>query len=685
MGINIDKQQAEGKESQQHLQENDKKNNNEITKRVSDVEYGEVDYSENVNHYNNAEIGKTIISEKHPNTIDSFWFALEPGTIAKPFDFVTVEQSFQSSSSSLAAATTATTATKTTMTRTERPRSYSTKTIGMIQDLQAIVPTDNRHDLFQPWNKIEPFPRNDENSNTRATCDSDHHVVYQEGITIARVAVMTNYNFYTDGKLSNIPTGMPVGLGKSVRFSNAEEVMFALGIPEMAYPIPAGIIEMSNGLRVPIFLDISYIAGPDTVHVNASGISGNAKTSYLLFLLQSLYQKLKEYGEEYAIIIFNTKCGNLLHIDKDDAQSFKKNTDKESFDILNLSVASFDNVTYFLPRGRDGRPNSTYAPKNSKTYSYELEDVYDRLDLLFSEIYDPHYYNLSSIVNYIYEFWPIGKTTTIAATPKSVNGLPAGEYKKAKKQQAESERQVIKTWTDLFNFKDYPEEIITNKSSLLQFQGHIQRLRRSSLFIDKKVTSTYLGKEIKQIHTGDVFIVDIAMLSSLEEQAFVIGDAMKSIDEIYSATEISEENDNNNNNNNANNNSNVKNRKKPKYFLIFIDEINRFLPNTVTFGRRSAVAEQIMKTIIAGRSRHTILFSAQQFKSAVDYSLHENTGLHITAKVGLSELSSMPYNIIDQSTKMNIVRLNKGELVMVHSAFRHPIKITFPKASLERK
>jgi uncharacterized protein len=109
------------------------------------------------------------------------------------------------------------------------------------------------------------------------------------------------------------------------------------------------------------------------------------------------------------------------------------------------------------------------------------------------------------------------------------------------------------------------------------------------------------------------------------------------------------------------------------------------LPNTANLGRRNTVAEQIMKTIITGRSRHTILFSAQQFKSTVDYSLHENTGLHITAKVGPSELSSMPYNIIDQSTKMNIVRLNKGELVMVHSAFRHPIKITFPNSSLGKK
>jgi DNA helicase HerA-like ATPase len=160
---------------------------------------------------------------------------------------------------------------------------------------------------------------------------------------------------------------------------------------------------------------------------------------------------------------------------------------------------------------------------------------------------------------------------------------------------------------------------------------------------------------------------------------------MKSIDEIYSATEMSNEGLNNGNNNDNGTNNIDKKSKKPKYFLIFIDEINRFLPNTATLGTRNAVAEQIMKTIIAGRSRHTILFSAKQFKSAVDYSLHENTGLHITAKVGLSELSSMPYNVFDQSTKMNIVRLNKGELVMVHSAFRHPIKITFPNSSLGMK
>ena len=35
----------------------------------------------------------------------------------------------------------------------------------------------------------------------------------------------------------------------------------------------------------------------------------------------------------------------------------------------------------------------------------------------------------------------------------------------------------------------------------------------------------------------------------------------------------------------------------------------------------------------------------------MDYALHENTGMHITAKLGLSELSTVPYNIIDEQYK----------------------------------
>ena len=199
----------------------------------------------------------------------------------------------------------------------------------------------------------------------------------------------------------------------------------------------------------------------------------------------------------------------------------------------------------------------------------------------------------------------------------------------------------------------------------------------------KRKPVPYLGNEIKNIKAGEVFVIDVATISSFEEQAFVVGDVMKSIDEMYSSRyyNIEDDNSRSNNPNIDSNKSNVQNdQKKLHYILVFIDEINRFIPKSQN-GKMNSVSEQIMRTVTAGRTRGTILFSAQQFKSATDYRLHENTDLHITAKLGLSELSTEPYSMLDESTKKNIVRLNKGELVMIHPAFRHPIKIGFPKAT----
>lgn len=50
-------------------------------------------------------------------------------------------------------------------------------------------------------------------------------------------------------------------------------------------------------------------------------------------------------------------------------------------------------------------------------------------------------------------------------------------------------------------------------------------------------TSTYLGKEIMKLNSGDIFVIDIAMLSSLEEQqSFVIGHILNTIDELLCCT-----------------------------------------------------------------------------------------------------------------------------------------------------
>jgi DNA helicase HerA-like ATPase len=575
-----------------------------------------------------TQVGQTIVSDKFPITMDTFWIAIKSNVIINPFDFVTVKNL------------------------------HNTRTIGIVKELQTVAlhkkmmnknGTNDQNVIKrqneQHWRGQPPSRGSVLTVGSEDPDPASYDYLQSSSTTIAKVAVMANTGVTVEGTKNSISVSMPIAAGKTVEFATVEEIIFALGIPEMGNPIPAGIIQTTNGLQVPITLDISYLAGPDTTHVNASGISGNQKTTYLLFLLQSAYQKLKDEG--VALIIFNTKEAELLQIHKKQKEKEKKRTEN-LFNILDLEIEPFDNVKYFLPRGKNGKPNSAYIPDKYKTYSFELKDVYDRLDLLLPDVYDPQY-NLSSIIEYVYEAWPI---------------------------KVKSEKE-ISTWTDLFEYEDYPQNIVSHKSSLLHFRGYLQRFRKSALFTDKKVTSTYLGNRIKKIKSGEVFVIDVGTISSLAEQSFVVGDVMKSIDEMYSTSDGLDNDD-------ENSNRSKSKKKRPKYLLIFIDEINRFVPKSRDVLRMNPVAEQIMRTVIAGGARQTILFSAQQFKSGTDYRLQENTGLHITAKVGLSELYSRPYSMLDKSTKNNIARLNKGELVMIHSAFRHPIKISFPKGAFMR-
>lgn len=571
-------------------------------------------------------IGNTIESSNYLITLDEFWFAINPDTIISPFDFVSVKNILD------------------------------TVTVGIVKELRTVredrfvIRSDNNEEGKKFEDKILGYYTN--NTSTISL-----------GIRIARVAVMTNisnggFNDFKeldssvkDNYTINHIIRMPVGIGSPVRFSTDEEIIKALGIPKMENPIYAGIIEMSNGNKIPIPMSMSYLAGPDSAHVNATGISGNLKTSYLLFLLHSIYQNLKKTNN-VAIIYFNTRQEDLLHVHEPSKISFQ---DKELYDLLQLSPEPFENVTYFLPRGSDGMPISSYIPNNHKTYSYELGDIYDRLELLLSsETFDPHY-NLSSIINYIYEYWPL----------YDVNG------------------KIVNNWNDLFSYKNYPEEIITQKSSFQHFLGYLQKFRKSSMFTNKREKSIYLGNEIKKIKPGQIFVIDIAMIPTIEEQSLVVGDVMKNIDELYSSRysmnytlPLQDKKEKNI----------THNMLEDKLILfIFIDEINRFLPLTYPSGIRSSVAEQIIKTLIAGKTRNTILFSAQQFKSGVDTILNDSTGIHVIAKLGLSELDNSAYAMLDDSTKRNIANMDRGELVMIQSAFRHPIKVVIPKPPYKRR
>ena len=90
----------------------------------------------------------------------------------------------------------------------------------------------------------------------------------------------------------------------------------------------------------------------------------------------------------------------MLSVDKNKDENLDQK-DNDLLKILNIDLTNFQNVKYFLPRGKNGKPNSACIPEGYyKTYSYELSDVYDRLVRLFHlDINCNSHYNISSLIN----------------------------------------------------------------------------------------------------------------------------------------------------------------------------------------------------------------------------------------------------------------------------------------------
>ena len=143
---------------------------------------------------------------------------------------------------------------------------------------------------------------------------------------------------------------MPILEGTSVKFADDKEIKQALGFDMVEekgrWRIPTGYLSLSNNVNIPVYFDSSFLIGPEGAHLNVSGISGLAtKTSYIMFLLQSISQKAKD--KNIATIIFNVKGDDLLYLDE-------KNNDLTQSDINNwkkceLEPNAFDNVSYFYP------------------------------------------------------------------------------------------------------------------------------------------------------------------------------------------------------------------------------------------------------------------------------------------------------------------------------------------------
>jgi hypothetical protein len=550
-----------------------------------------------------AIIGLVSATSNEPTSSDSFTFWLAPGVIVNPFDIVEAEQIAYDGMS---------------------------RTFGIVTTLEHTTdaPTHLANYISNDFGQVGGEPN-----------------TVRQGTTIAKVAVLSNdKDIY-----------MPLACDRSVRFADEEGIQVALGVDKIdkRYRVPAGLIRLSNGTQAVVYLDLRYVLGPEGAHVNITGISGLAtKTSYAMFLIQSILQTAEKVGmrDKIGVIILNVKHGDLLSID----QPPKGGLEKEQLDMwerLGLTPKPFDRVRYLLPYGKEtlrtGRPNSFRLPeKNWMIYAYSLQDTYNKLDLLLSQIPDP-WDTLGAL---------IGEINAGLSDPRTGQWGPSGRWGK------------VSDWSTLLN----GEPLVDTKTGQSQKVGEVPAVtvgrfrrilrriietRQSGIFVSNRAKGIRsISEEIAKIKGGEVIVVDIAKLTD-DEQTLVFGDILRTIYSLY-AEEGSESED------------------LPEKVIIFVDELNKYAP---TREKESPIIEQVLDIAERGRSLGVVLFGAEQFMSAVHERVAGNSSTLVIGRSGSAELSAVHYRFLDPAVKANITRLEKGELVLSHAIFRQPVKIVFPK------
>ena len=170
----------------------------------------------------------------------------------------------------------------------------------------------------------------------------------------------------------------------------------------------------------------------------------------------------------------------------------------------------------------------------------------------------------------------------------------------------------------------------------------------------------YLSDEIMNINGGEMKVVDIAGLTE-QLQCLVFGDIIRSV---YSLKHGDFEDER------------TSKKPIPKRIIIFVDELNKYAPSTSS--KNSPLLANLLDITERGRSEGVILFSAEQFRSAIHDRIKGNCSTNIYGRTNAIEVSRPDYKFVPSVYANMMTRLRKGDLIVHHPVFKTLLKIQFP-------
>ena len=445
----------------------------------------------------------------------------------------------------------------------------------------------------------------------------------------------------------------PVLDGQQVSLCDEDDIKTALGLSEedVKNKLVCGYLQMYKGeetKRVKVILNSHFLVGPDGAHINVSGISGlAAKTSYSMFLLKIIQSKFRtENGETAAFVFFNVKGRDLMAIDEPNPELSQK--DKDIYKELDISTEPFSSVRYFYPYAKDKKTANvqSYAdPSDVKdqisegkasTYVFTYEESKDKLDLLLANE-DDSTGTLESCINFILNgsgnFGGVSKWSTLKEQIDQCT--VAGSTGTSKEIQVSSWRKFKRCIS-----KAISNEIFVNQDTNLQCD------------VTKEIANN--------LKAGDVFVIDIARLDE-NSQSFVFGSVARAIYDMKLGADRSD---------------------IPDKVILFVDELNKYASTDIP--KNSPILKQLLDIAERGRSLGIILFSVEQFRSAIHDRVKGNCATQAYGRTNAIEVSKPDYRYIPKVYQNMMTRLSPGEYIISNPALRSIVNIKFPRPTYKQ-
>ena len=421
--------------------------------------------------------------------------------------------------------------------------------------------------------------------------------------------------------------------------------------------IPIGLYQ-NGDLLSPVHLDSEFLLGPESAHLNITGVSGLAtKTSSIEFVLLSIFEHFKE---DVAVVCFNVKGSDMLFLDfpamvppgheleslyRDGGIAGLEEVDCGMYERLAIPCRPFENVRYFAPYKSDRVNLNTLRTHpdlagSVSPLSWGLKDILQYTEVVLNR--DDMDAKADALVQFINQR-VVDQTSEVGREQMTVRNF-----------------QDLGRWFDAV-LREMEE---TNRS---EWKTHHYATIRKVYNRLSNLSTRYKGLISPDEFTSDlpwgefedrgVYVVDVAGVDP-QAQDLVF---TRIVSQLRQFLEM--------------------NKLGVRHVIVVVDELNKYAPSD---GPDTYLKQTLLDISERGRYLGLVLFSAQQFRSQVHKRIVGNSATCIYGRMDMDELATPGYQVLTSATKEKLATLSKGQLMIRHPHFNQPIFVKFPRPNVLR-